>query len=73
MNNNADKLSPEDDALIRALAPVFEALDEIRDDECSFCGETGDTFPCIECDVLVCGECGIGVRWCRKCGERLEE
>lgn len=70
--NDIDTLTPENDTILRALGPAFDALQEIREEPCAFCGEYGDTLPCLVCDVLVCGECGIGVRWCRGCGEGME-
>jgi hypothetical protein len=48
------------------LSAAFECLDEIRDLPCTVCTSTGDTYPCITCDKLICGDCGEGVRWCKE-------
>lgn len=65
-------MTEPDDALI--LEPIeeeffgnlFEVMGEIRDLPCSGCGSIGDTYPCIRCDKLICGECGEGIRWCKE-------
>lgn len=49
------------------LPSILDILAEVNERPCSVCGETGDTLPCLICDVLICGECGVDVRFCRKC------
>lgn len=51
---------------IETLGPAFAALEEIREIPCAECGKTGDTLPCITCDKLVCGTCGIDIRFCKE-------
>jgi hypothetical protein len=59
----------EDEDLIEAMQPVVDLLAELEESPCVACGETGDTLPCINCDKLVCGECGSGCRWCQDCAD----
>lgn len=52
---------------------VTDRLEEIADEPCVVCGEDGDTMPCVACDRLVCGECGVETRWCAECWDKRQE
>ena len=52
------------------MSAVSTILEEISEEDCAFCSSSGDTLPCLVCDVFVCGECGVGVRWCKQCWEK---
>lgn len=44
---------------------ILAAIEEVREEPCSECGNTGDTLPCFTCHKLVCDECGDG-RYCKQ-------
>lgn len=51
------------------LDGLFGMLDEIKELACKKCGKTGDTMPCIKCDIFICGECGTDVGFCKSCAD----
>lgn len=59
-------MSEEDEEAIEVVGAIIEAICSHLNDPCADCGEVGDTLPCVHCDKLVCGDCGIDTRWCGK-------
>lgn len=49
------------------LPDILDILADVNERPCSASGETGNTLPCLNCDVLVYGECSTGAGFCSKC------
>jgi len=60
----------EEEEAVEVMMIITEALRSAFNDPCAACGEVGDALPCINCDKLVCGSCGVDTRWCgKKCAK----